>query len=111
MVPEADTMVKYCNKVPGKTKPTRMKYGGTDVRDKAGPGLDIRFEPRCLTSYSGPLVLRHLFSRLDVGGRPSGCFRHPGSDPIYARHVVMMLPVAHPIIGCRRLRDTASQPG
>ena len=82
-----------------------MKYSKSDVRGKAGSGLDIRFEPQGLTSYSGLIVFQHLFSRLDIRKRLWGCFRHLRSNPIYGRHVVMMLLVVHLIIGHRRLRD------
>ena len=70
-----------------------------------GPGPDIRFEPQDPASYSGPVVFQHFFSLIGVGERLWGCFRHPGTNPIYGRHVVMMLPVVHLIIGHRRLRD------
>ena len=76
-----------------------MKHGRADVRGKARPGLDIRFEPQNLTSYSGLIVFRHLFSLLDVGERLWGCFRHLGTNPIYGHHVIMMLWVVHLIIG------------
>ena len=69
------------------------------------PGPDIRFEPRGPASYSGSIVFRHLFLLLDIRERLWGCFRHLMTNPIYGRHVVMMLPVVHPIIGYRRLRD------
>ena len=82
-----------------------MKYSKSDVRGKAGSGLDIRFEPQGLISHSGLIVFRHLFSRLDIRERLWGCFRHLGSNPIYGRHVVMMPLVVHLIIGHRRLRD------
>ena len=108
VVPEADAMVVYRNKVPSETETTRMKYGRTDVRGKARLGLDIRFEPQNLTSYSGPIVFRHLFPLLGVGERLWGCFRHLRANPIYGHHVVMMLLVVHLIIGHRQLRDMDS---
>ena len=83
-----------------------MKHGGADVRGKAGPDLGIRFEPQGLISYSGPVVFQHFLSVLGIGERLWGCFRHLGINPAYGRHVVMMLPVVHLIIGHRRLRDT-----
>ena len=85
-----------------------MKHGGADVRGKAGLDLGIRFEPQGPASYSGPVVLRHLFPLLGVGERLWGRFRHLGTNPIYDHHVVMMLPTPHPIIGHRRLRGMGS---
>ena len=85
-----------------------MKYGKSHVRGKAKPGLGIRFEPQGLTSYSGLIVFQHLFSRLGIRERLWGCFRHQTSDPIYGRHVVMLLLVVHLIIGHRQLRDMDS---
>ena len=82
-----------------------MKHGRADVRSKARLGLGIRFEPQSLTSYSGLVAFQHLFLTLGVRERLWGCFRHLGTNPIYGRHVVMMLPVVHLIIGHRRLRD------
>ena len=69
------------------------------------PGPDIRFEPQGPASYSGPVVFQHFFSLIGVGERLWGCFRHPETNPIYGRHVAMMLPVVHLIIGHRQLRD------
>ena len=105
VISEADTMIVLGNNILGKTETTRMKYSKSDVRGKVGPGLGIRFEPQGLTSHSGPVVLRHLLPRLDIRERLWGCFRHPRSNPIYGRHVVMMLLVVHLIVGHRRLRD------
>ena len=105
VVPEADTMIVTQKNVPNETETTPMKHGRADVRGKARPGLDIRFEPQGPASYSGPVVLRHLFPLLGVGERLWGCFRHSGTNPIYDHPIVMMLQVVHPIIGHRRLRD------
>ena len=82
-----------------------MKHSRPDVRSKARLGLGIRFEPQSLTSYSGLVAFQHLFLTLGVRERLWGCFRHLGTNPIYGRHVVMMLLVVHLIIGHRRLRD------
>ena len=41
-----------------------------------------------------------------VAERLPGCFRNPRTNPIRGRCAVVVPPVAHPIIGCRRLRDT-----
>ena len=85
-----------------------MKHGRADVRGKARLGLGIRFEPQGLTSYSGLVVFQHLFSLLGVRERLWRCFRHLRTNPIYDRHVVMMLLTVHLIIGHRRLRDMDS---
>ena len=108
VVSEADAMVVHRNKAPSETETARMRHGGADVRGKAKPGPDIRFEPRNLASHSGPIVFRHLLPLLGVGERLRGCFRHLGTNPIYDHHAVMMLLVVHPIIGHRRLRDMDS---
>ena len=108
VVSEAGTMVVYGNKAPSETETTRMKHSRADVRGKARPGLDIRFEPQNLTSYSGLIVFQHLFSLLGVRERLWGCFRHLRTNPIYGHHVIMMLLVVHLIIGHRQLRDMDS---
>ena len=82
-----------------------MKHSRADVRGKAKPGLDIRFEPQSLTSYSGLIVFQHLFSLIGVKERLWRCFRHLKDNPIYGHHMIMMLLVVHLIIGHRRLRD------
>ena len=82
-----------------------MKHSRADVRGKARPGLDIRFEPQSLTSYSGLIVFQHLFSLIGVKERLWRCFRHLKDNPIYGHHMIMMLLVVHLIIGHRRLRD------
>ena len=105
VVSEADAMVVHRNKAPSETETARMRHGGADVRGEAEPGPDIRFEPRNLTSHSGPIVFRHLLPLLGVGERLRGCFRHPRTIPFYGHHAVMMLPVVRPIIGHRQLRD------
>ena len=82
-----------------------MKHSRADVRGKARPGLDIRFEPQSLTSYSGLIVFQHFFSLIGIKERLWRCFRHLKDNPIYGHHMIMMLLVVHLIIGHRRLRD------
>ena len=85
-----------------------MKHSRADVRGKARPVLDIRFEPQSLTSYSGLIVFQHLFSLIGIKERLWRCFRHLKDNPIYGHHMIMMLLVVHLIIGHRRLRDVDS---
>lgn len=85
-----------------------MKLSRGAVRGKAGLGLEIRFEPQQLTSYSGLIVFQHFFNRIGIKDRLRGCFRHLKGHPVYGRHVVLMLLIVHLIIGQRQLRDMGS---
>ncbi len=82
-----------------------MKRSKEDVRGKARPALDVRFEAQNLTSYSGLVLFQHFFSLIGIKERLWGCFRHLKVGPIYSHHVIMLLLVVHLIIGHRRLRD------
>lgn len=82
-----------------------MKHSKADVRGKARPALDVRFEPQNLTSYSGLILFQHLFALIGIKERLWSCFRHLKVSAIYSHHVIMMLLVVHLIIGHRRLRD------
>ena len=82
-----------------------MKRSKEDVRGKARPALDVRFEAQNLTSYSGLILFQHFFSLIRIKERLWGCFRHLKLSPIYSHHVIMMLLIVHLIIGHRRLRD------
>lgn len=93
------------NDIPIETETTEVKHSKSDVRGKARPALDVRFEPQNLTSYSGLILFQHFFSLIGIKERLWGCFRHLKVSPIYSHHVVMMLLVVHLIIGHRRLRD------
>lgn len=82
-----------------------MKHSKADVRGKARPALEVRFEPQQLTSYSGLILFQYFFSLIGIKERLWGCFRHLKVSAIYSPHVVMLLLVVHLIIGHRRLRD------
>ena len=82
-----------------------MKHSKADVRGKARPALEVRFEAQNLTSYSGLILFQHFFSLIGLKERLWGCFRHLKVSPIYGHHVIMMLLVVHLIIGHRWLRD------
>ena len=82
-----------------------MKPGRADVRGKATPGMELRFEAQNPTSYSGLILFQHFFSLIGIKERLRRCFRHLNANPIYAHHVMVMLLVVHLIIGHRRLRD------
>ena len=82
-----------------------MKHSKAEVRGKARPALEVRFEAQNLTSYSGLILFQHFFSLIGIKTRLWGCFRHLRVSPIYSHHVIMMLLVVHLIIGHRRLRD------
>ena len=58
-----------------------MEHSRADVRGKAKPGLDIRFEPQSLTSYSELIVFQHLFSLVGVKERLWRCFRYLKDNP------------------------------
>ena len=93
------------NDTPITTETTNVKHSKADVRGKARPTLDVRFEPQNLTSYSGLILFQHFFSMIGLKERLWGCFRHLKVSPIYSHHVILMLLVVHLIIGHRRLRD------
>lgn len=82
-----------------------MKHSKAEVRGKARPALEVRFETQNLTSYAGLILFQHFFSRIGVKERLWGCFRHLKASPIYGHHVIVLLLVVHLIIGHRRLRD------
>ena len=84
-----------------------MKLSRTAVRGKATLGMEVRFEPQKLTSYSGLILFQHFFSHLGLKERLRRCFRHLKANPIYGHHVVLLLLVVHLIIGHRRLQDLA----
>jgi hypothetical protein len=93
------------NDMPIETETTEVKHSKADVRGKARPTLDIRFEPQNLTSYSGLILFQHFFALIGIKERLWGCFRHLQVSPIYGHHIILMLLVVHLIIGHRRLRD------
>ena len=82
-----------------------MKLSKDAVRGKAALGMELRFEPQNLTSYSGLILFQHFFSLIGLKERLWRCFRHLKANPIYAHHVMVMLLVVHLVIGHRRLRD------
>ena len=83
-----------------------MKRSRTAVRGKAREGLEVRFEPQGLTSFSGLIVFQRLFAKLDLKERLRGCFRHRVSGAIYSDHLIVLLLVVHLLLGFRELRDT-----
>ena len=46
-----------------------MKHSKAEVRGKARPTLNVRFEPQNLTSYSGLIVFQHFFSGIRIKER------------------------------------------
>ena len=82
-----------------------MKLSKATVRGKATLGMELRFEPQNLTSYSGLILFQHFFSFIGIKERLWRCFRHLKANSIYGHHVMVMLLVVHLIIGHRRLRD------
>ena len=82
-----------------------MKHSRAETRGKARLSLDIRFESQHLTSYSGLIVFQHFFSLMGLKERLRRCFRHLKVNPIYGHHLILMLLIAHLLMGHRRLRD------
>ena len=99
------TMYVDQNDTPIATETTDVKHSKVDVRGKARPALDVRFEPQNLTSYSGLILFQHFFSLIGIKERLWGCFRHLKVSPIYSHHIILLLLIVHLIIGHRRLRD------
>ena len=76
----------------------------------AGPGPGTRFEPQPHLLLGTHRLRAPVLVPLHRG-TAAGMLSPSGPNPIYGRHVAMMLPVVHPIIGHRRLRDTDSHRG
>jgi hypothetical protein len=65
----------------------------------------IRFEDQQLTSFSGLLIFKLLFKRMNLKRRLKKCFSHLKTSPIFGRHLIVMLIIIHILIGFRRLRE------
>ncbi len=65
----------------------------------------IQFEDQKLTSFSGLLIFQSLFRQMNLKRRLMRCFDHLKVSPIFGRHLVVMLLIAHLLLGFRRLRE------
>ena len=59
-----------------------MKLSKATVRGKATLGMELRFEPQNLTSYSGLILFQHFFSFIGIKERLWRCFRHLKANSI-----------------------------
>ena len=82
-----------------------MKSSKTQIYAKFHKILAIRFEDQKLTSFSGLLIFRVLFSRLKLKKRLKKCFSHVKGSPIFEHHLVVLLLIVHLLFGFRRLRE------
>jgi hypothetical protein len=55
--------------IPIETGTTDVEHSKTNVRGKAKPALDVRFEAQNLTSYSGLILFQHFFSVVGIKDR------------------------------------------
>ena len=62
VVSEAGTLILAKENVPSTPETTKMKLSKADVRGKAKPGMELRFERQNLTSYSGLILFQHFFA-------------------------------------------------
>ena len=82
-----------------------MKSSKAQIQAKCYKIPTIRFEDQRLTSFSGLLIFRALFMRINLKSRLKRCFSHLKVSPIFGRHLVVLLLIVHLLIGFRRLRD------
>ncbi len=65
----------------------------------------IRFEDQKLTSFPGLLIFQVLFGRINLKKRPRKCFTHLKVSPIFGRHLIVLMLIAHLLLGFRHLRE------
>jgi hypothetical protein len=82
-----------------------MKCSKASIHRKTHRIPEIRFEDQRLTSFAGLVVYQTLFSRIGLKQQLAGCFRHLTVSPIYGHGVIILLLIAHLLLGYRRLQD------
>jgi hypothetical protein len=82
-----------------------MKYSRSHVHRKLHKLPTLRFEAQTLTSFAGLVLVQALFSQLRLKERLATCFAHLPGAPIFGPHVVVLVLVAHLLLGYRELRD------
>ena len=58
-----------------------------------------------MTSFGGLVVFQHLFERLGLFGKLSGCCQHLKPKHFYSYATILQCLVVHLLIGCRKLRE------
>jgi hypothetical protein len=81
-----------------------MKNTKSTTHCKSRKILRPEFEDQQLTSFSDIVIFQYLFSKLNLKGRLSSCFKHLKVSPIYGHGLMMMLLVVHLLLVFRRLR-------
>lgn len=66
---------------------------------------ELRFEDQRLTSFAGLVIIKELFSKLDMKAKLRGCFDHLPVSPIFGHHIIVLTLIVHLMLGYRRLRD------
>jgi hypothetical protein len=82
-----------------------MKFSKAAIHRKTHRIPEIKFEDQRLTSFAGLVVLQALFARIGLKQQLSGCFRHLTVSPIFGHGVIVLLLIAHLLLGYRRLQD------
>jgi len=82
-----------------------MKCSKTAIHRKTHRIPEIRFEDQRLTSFAGLVVYQSLFARIRLKQQLAACFRHLTVSPIFGHGVVVLLLIAHLLLGYRRLQD------
>lgn len=82
-----------------------MKSSKAQIHAKFHKIPVIRFEDQRLTSFSGLLMFQALFTKMKLKRRLKRCFSHLKISPIFGRHLVVLLLIAHLLLGFRRLRE------
>ena len=81
-----------------------MKLSRREVTCKARPIGRVAFEPQQLTSFSGLLLVQHVFAALGVRRRLDRCFAGADQGAYPAARLFLLLMV-HLLLGFRRLRS------
>ena len=82
-----------------------MKFSKQTILARFHKLPEIRFEDQQLTSFGGAIVFMALFQRLDLLARLKQCFQHLKGSPIFGPHRIVLVLIAHLLLGFRRLRD------
>jgi hypothetical protein len=82
-----------------------MNLSKADVRRSLSSIPVIRYEDQGLTSFAGVVILQKLVGVLRLKDRLRACTRHLKRDGAYGSATVLLLLVAHVMLGWRRLRD------
>jgi hypothetical protein len=86
--------------------PATMKISKSDALSVTFSHPKLRFEQQDLTSFSWLVLFQCLFARLGLYRRLARCFRHSVIRPIYPHARIILLHIAHTLLGFRYIRDS-----